>query len=84
MVEDKFKQAQEFKRRADGLRDIAFGLVRERERALLMQLAEEYDEMAHSAAASGKVAVSRAIGNREDKIDGHPQPGPLAPDGTRE
>ena len=84
MVEDKFKQAQEFKGRANGLRDIARGLARKRDRALLMRLAAEYDEMAHSAAASGTVEVSRAIGDGEDKVDGHQRRTSIAPDGGRE
>jgi hypothetical protein len=64
MVEDKFKQAQDFQNRAERLRAIACGLSRETERKLLMQLAEEDAEMERSAAASAKVEVARAMAAR--------------------
>jgi hypothetical protein len=63
MVEDKFKQAQDFRDRADRLRAIAGAIAPESERALLMQLAEEYDAMARSAAVIGKDEVAEAIRN---------------------
>jgi hypothetical protein len=67
MVEDKFKQAQDFRDRADRLRAIAGAVPLESERALLMQLAEEYDAMARSAAVIGNGEVAEAIRNS----DGH-------------
>ena len=67
MVKDKFKQAHDFRDRADRLRAIAGAIAPERERALLMLLAEEYDAMARSAAIIGKGEVAEAIRNR----DGH-------------
>ena len=66
MVEDKFKQAQLFRDRADRLRAIAGPIPLESERALLMQLAEEYDAMARTAAI-GKGEVTEAIRSS----DGH-------------
>ena len=65
MVEDKFKQAQDFRNRAERLRIIANGLVRQSERELLRKLAEEYEQMAHSAAAIAKLEVKQATGGVE-------------------
>ena len=65
MVSDKFKRAQDFRSRAEGLREIAHGLTAERERELLMQVAQEYEEMSRSAAATGKFEVEQAIANGE-------------------
>ena len=64
MVRDKFKQAEDFRCRAERLRQIASGLTLETERALLLQLAEEYEEMARSAAAVAKIEVAQATGDR--------------------
>jgi len=67
MVEDKFKQAQNFRSRAGQLRQIARGLTRRSERELLMRVAKEYDEMARTAAAIAKVEVAQAIGDGVQK-----------------
>ena len=56
MVEDKLKQAQTYRTRAEELRSIASALSRQSERELLLQLAAEYEEMAQSAFA---LAVGR-------------------------
>jgi hypothetical protein len=65
MAEDKFKQAQDFRSRAGQLREIARGLTRRSERRLLMQVADEYDAMARSAATIAKAAVARATGGEK-------------------
>lgn len=64
MVEDKFKQAEDFQSHAERLRKMASGLVLQSERELLMKLAEEYLQMAHAAAAIGKIEVAQATGDR--------------------
>ena len=69
MVRDKFKQAEDFRCRAERLRQIASGLTLETERALLLQLAEEYEEMARSAAAVAKIEVAQATGDSEETRD---------------
>lgn len=69
MVRDKFKQAEDFRCRAERLREIASGLTLETERALLLHLAEEYEEMARSAAAVGKIEVAQATGDSEETRD---------------
>jgi hypothetical protein len=69
IVSDKFKRAQDFRSRAEGLREIARSLTRDSERELLMQVAEEYDVMARSAAATGKFEVEQAFGNSEEELD---------------
>lgn len=51
MVEDKLKQAQTYRTRAEELRSIASALSRQSERELLLLLAAEYEEMARSAFA---------------------------------
>ena len=76
MVGDKFKQAHDFRSRAERLREIAGGVAGADQRELLMQLAEEYDEMARSAAAVAKLEVAQAIGNG---VDGFSPPEPLGP-----
>ena len=67
MVEDKLKQAEGFRDRADRLRLIAKDLTQEEERVLLMQLASEYEQMAHSAMGLAMAEVARAAGKTEDK-----------------
>jgi hypothetical protein len=67
MVEDKLKQAEGFRNRAERLRSIAKDLTREEERELLMQLASEYEQMALSAVALAMAAVGRAVGKTEEK-----------------
>ena len=67
MVEDKFKQARDFRSRAEQLREIARGLTRQSEHQLLTQLAQEYDEMARSAAAIAKDEVAQATANGVEK-----------------
>jgi hypothetical protein len=66
MVEDKFKQAQSYRDRAERLRGIAAGLGQQTERELLMQLAMEYEQMAQSAATIAMTEVARATGNSEE------------------
>jgi len=66
MVRDKFKQAEDFRCRAERLRHIASCLTLETERALLLHLAEEYEEMARSAAAVAMIEVAQATGDRGD------------------
>jgi len=65
-VEEKFKLAQDFRSRAERLRNIARELAQQSERELLMQLAEEYDGMARSAATVAKIEVAQAIRNGEE------------------
>jgi hypothetical protein len=65
MVEDKFKQAQDFRSRAEQLREIARGLTRRSERKLLMQVADEYDAMERSATTVAKVEVAHATGDEK-------------------
>ena len=69
MVRDKFKQAEDFRYRAERLRQIASGIMLETERALLLQLAEEYEEMARSAAAVAEIEVAQATGDSEETCD---------------
>jgi hypothetical protein len=64
---DKFKQAHDFRSRAERLRAIARDLVQQNERQLLEQLADEYDQMARSAAAIAKVEVAQAVGDDLEK-----------------
>jgi hypothetical protein len=59
MVEDKLKQAEAFRDRAARLRLIAKGLMRDEERELLLHLALEYQQMAHSAAGLAMVEIAR-------------------------
>lgn len=66
MLEDKFKRAEDFRSRAHRLRTIANGLARQSERELLMKLAEEYEQVAHSAAAIAKLEVRQATGSDEE------------------
>ena len=60
MVEDKLKQAEAFRDRAERLRLIAQDLTREEERELLLQLAVEYEQMAQSAVKVAMYEVARA------------------------
>jgi hypothetical protein len=60
MVENKLRQAEGFRDRAERLRAIAKDLTQEKERALLMQLASEYEQMAHSAVGLAMAEVARA------------------------
>ncbi len=69
MVRDKFKQAEDFRCRAERLREIARGLTLETERTLLLLLADEYEEMARSAAAVAKIEVAQATGDSEEIRD---------------
>ena len=62
MVEDKLKQAERFRDRAERLRLIANDLTQDKERALLMQLASEYEQMAHSAVSLAMAEVARCTG----------------------
>jgi hypothetical protein len=66
MVEDKFKQAQTFRSRAGQLRTIASALAQQSERELLVQLADEYEEMARSAFA---LALGRVDGAANQKSE---------------
>jgi hypothetical protein len=65
MVEDKLKQAEGFRNRAERLRSIAKDLTREEERKLLMQLASEYEQMAYSAVGLAMAEVVRVSGKTE-------------------
>ena len=65
-MEDKFKQAQTYRTRAGQLRSIASALVQQSERELLVQLADEYEEMARSAFA---LALGRADGATNQKSE---------------
>jgi hypothetical protein len=56
---DKLKQAQEYRTRAGQLRSIASAVSRQSERELLVQLADEYEEMARSA-------FTRAVGRLDE------------------
>jgi hypothetical protein len=67
MVEDKLKQAEGFRNRAERLRLIAKDLTREEERTLLMQLAGEYEQMAYSAVSLAMVEVARVAGKTGEK-----------------
>ena len=67
MLEDKFKQAEDFRCRGEQLRAIASDLTLETQRALLLQLAEEYEEMARSAAAVAKNEVAQATDSEETR-----------------
>jgi hypothetical protein len=67
MVEDKLKQAEGFRNRAERLRSIAKDLTREEERTLLMQLAGEYEQMAYSAVGIAMTEVARAAGKTEER-----------------
>jgi hypothetical protein len=67
MVEDKLKQAEAFRDRAERLRLIAEDLAQERERELLLQLASEYEQMAHSAVGLAMAEVARATGNTQEQ-----------------
>ena len=67
MVEDKLRQAEDFRDRAERLRLIAKDLAQDEERALLMQLAAEYEQMAHSAAGVAMAEVARVFGKIENK-----------------
>ena len=67
MVEDKLKQAEAFRDRAARLRLIAKDLMRDEERELLLQLAVEYQQMAHSAVGLAMVEVARANGSSDDE-----------------
>jgi hypothetical protein len=68
-MEDKLQQAQQYRTRADRLRAIARELAEQSQRDLLIQLADEYDEMAHSAAAVARAEVSRALDGRAARLD---------------
>ena len=63
-MEERFKQAQTYRSRAGRLRSIANALTGQNERELLVQLADEYDEMARSAFALALAKVDGAT-NRE-------------------
>ena len=67
MVEDKLKQAEAFRDRAEKLRLIAKDLTRREEGALLMQLGSEYEQMAHSAVGVAMVEVARVAGKTGEK-----------------
>ena len=67
MVEDKLKQAEGFRDRAERLRLIAKDLTQQKERELLMQLASEYEQMAHSAVGLAMAEVVRATRKTADK-----------------
>jgi hypothetical protein len=61
-MQDKLRQAQEYKDRAERLRAIARDLAKS-ERGLLMQLADEYDQMARSVGLIARAEVTRAVGS---------------------
>ena len=58
---DKLRLAQEYWSRAERLRAIAGDITRQKERELLMQLADEYDQMALSAGATSRAEVARVV-----------------------
>ena len=66
MARDRFREAEDFRCRAEQLRQIASCLTLETERALLLHLAEEYEEMARSTAAVAKIEVAQASGDSEE------------------
>jgi len=63
MVEDKLKQAEAFGDRADRLRLIAQDLAHEEERKLLLQIAVEYEQLAHSAVNVAMTEIARVTGS---------------------
>jgi hypothetical protein len=62
-MHDKLQQAQIYRMRAERLRTIARDLVQSNERELLMQLADEYDQMAQSAGFMARTEVTDSVGS---------------------